>query len=34
VVVDGQGLVRGYYDGTTPEGRAQAAARARWLEGR
>ena len=31
VVVDGQGYVRGYYDGTTPEGRAQAAARARWL---
>lgn len=31
IVVDGAGIVRGYYEGTTPEGRAQAAARARWL---
>ncbi|HVS17794.1 MAG TPA: SCO family protein [Planctomycetota bacterium] len=31
MVVDGQGRVRGYYEGTTPEGRAAAAARARWL---
>ena len=31
VVVDGQGRVRGYYEGTTPEGRAAAAERARWL---
>jgi protein SCO1/2 len=34
VVVDGQGRVRGYYEGTTSEGRAAAAARARWLAGR
>ncbi len=34
IVVDGAGQVRGYYEGTSPEGRAQAAARARWLEGR
>jgi protein SCO1/2/putative membrane protein len=34
VVVDGEGRVRGYYDGTTDAGRAQAAARARWLEAR
>jgi protein SCO1 len=31
LVVDGAGFVRGYYDGTTPEGRARAAARALWL---
>lgn len=31
LVVDGQGRVRGYYSGTTPEGRTQTAARARWL---
>lgn len=34
VVVDGEGRVRGYYEGTTPQGRAAAAARARWLAGR
>jgi protein SCO1/2 len=34
VVVDGSGRVRGYYEGTTDEGRAAAAARARWLAGR
>jgi protein SCO1/2 len=34
VVVDGEGRVRGYYEGTTDEGRAAAAARARWLVGR
>ena len=34
VVVDGEGRVRGYYDGTTAAGREQAAARARWLESR
>lgn len=33
VVVDGEGRVRGYYEGTTPAGRAAAAARARWLAG-
>lgn len=31
LVVDGAGRVRGYYDGLTPEGRAAAVARARWL---
>jgi cytochrome oxidase Cu insertion factor (SCO1/SenC/PrrC family) len=31
VVVDGEGLVRGYYDGTSDDGRAAAAARARHL---
>lgn len=34
VVVDGEGRVRGYYEGTTEEGRAAAAARARWLADR
>lgn len=34
VVVDGEGRARGYYEGTTDEGRAAAAARARWLAGR
>jgi protein SCO1/2 len=31
LVVDGQGRVRGYYEGTSPEGRAATIARARWL---
>lgn len=31
VVVDQRGDVRGYYDGTTDEGRKAAGARARWL---
>jgi cytochrome oxidase Cu insertion factor (SCO1/SenC/PrrC family) len=31
VVLDGEGRVRGYYDGTSEEGRAAAAARARFL---
>lgn len=31
LVIDGRGRVRGYYPGTTPQGRAQAAARALWL---
>lgn len=34
VVVDGEGRVRGYYEGTSDEGRAAAIARARWLAGR
>jgi protein SCO1 len=34
LVIDGQGRVRGYYDGTSPEERARAAARARWLASR
>ncbi len=34
LVVDGEGYVRGYYEGTSPEGRAQAARRARWLADR
>ena len=31
VVVDGRGRVRGYYPGETPDGRAMAHERARWL---
>jgi cytochrome oxidase Cu insertion factor (SCO1/SenC/PrrC family) len=31
LVIDGQGKVRGYYDGTSEQERARAAARARWL---
>ena len=31
VVVDGRGRVRGYYPGETPDGRAMANERARWL---
>lgn len=34
VVVDGEGVVRGYYDGQDPAGRRAAAKRARWLAGR
>ena len=34
LVIDGEGRVRGYYDGTSPEERATAAARARWLASR
>jgi cytochrome oxidase Cu insertion factor (SCO1/SenC/PrrC family) len=31
IVLDGEGRVRGYYDGTSEDGRAGAVARARYL---
>ena len=34
LVIDGEGRVRGYYDGTAPQERARAAERARWLAAR